>query len=143
MEFIGLVQPYNVRWMNRLELFNEFIILITCYFYFIYSDGLLIIDNPDPAVQEKIADKETMFTVAWANLGMLGFLVFMNVAVMLYKQFYTMKRKCKLCTLKKKQKKAIKEKEDKYRQKLVQHLVESKNGMLDDSSDFEGLPNPE
>ena len=52
--------------MNRLELFNEYMILTGCYFMFIYSDGLMMIPNPDPSVQEKMADKETMWQVAWS-----------------------------------------------------------------------------
>ena len=87
--------------MNRLELFNEYMILTGCYFMFIYSDGLMMIPNPDPSIQEKMADKETMWQVAWSQIAFIGILVAANLIVMLHKQYHTLKRKCMLNKLKK------------------------------------------
>lgn len=41
MIYIGWYKPFERPWMNRLELFNEFFILGSCYFLFGYSDGFL------------------------------------------------------------------------------------------------------
>ena len=100
--------------MNRLELFNEHMILMSCYYMFIYSDGLLMIPNPDTSVQEKIADKETMWVVAWSQIAWMGTLVLVNLVFMLYKQFGTMTRKCKLNKLKKKHQKMMAERAKQY-----------------------------
>ena len=39
--YIGLSRPYLLPYMNNLELFNEYVILLSTYFLFIYSDGLM------------------------------------------------------------------------------------------------------
>ena len=39
--FIGYVMPFDVPWMNTLELTNEFLVLTNCYYLFIFSDGLV------------------------------------------------------------------------------------------------------
>ena len=39
--FIGHVMPFDVPWMNTLELTNEFLVLTSCYYLFIFSDGLV------------------------------------------------------------------------------------------------------
>ena len=52
---------------------------------FIYSDGLIWMANPDPAQDTAIADTDTMFMVAWANIGLLGLIVLVNLFIMLRK----------------------------------------------------------
>ena len=89
MIYIGLARPYNLPWMNRLEIYNEYMILSSCYFMFIYSDGLIWIANPDPKEDEAISDTELMFQCGWYNLGILGFIVFLNLVIMLRMQFKT------------------------------------------------------
>ena len=69
--------------MSRLELFNEYMILTSCYFMYIYSDGLLMMPNPDPNEDGQIADKETMWTIAWFQIAFMGVLVAANLVVML------------------------------------------------------------
>lgn len=39
--FIGFYSPFILRWMNRLETSNEFLVLIGTYYLFVYSDGFL------------------------------------------------------------------------------------------------------
>ena len=39
--FIGYVLPFDVPWMNSLELTNEFLVLTSCYYLFIFSEGLV------------------------------------------------------------------------------------------------------
>ena len=43
--FIGMASPFLSTWMNLLELANDFIVLISSYFGFMYSDGLLLIEK--------------------------------------------------------------------------------------------------
>ena len=40
--FIGYSMPFSIPWMNKLEVSNEFLVLISSYFLFMYSDGLLL-----------------------------------------------------------------------------------------------------
>lgn len=39
--YIGQVRPYRVKQLNKLELFNEFMILLNTYFAFLYDDLIL------------------------------------------------------------------------------------------------------
>ena len=44
-------------WMNKLELFNEILVLFSTYFLFIYSDGLLLMPSPMyPAIDLLVKD---------------------------------------------------------------------------------------
>lgn len=62
LEYIGIVKPYDRAWMNRLELYNEYLVLTSCYFMFIYSDGMLQMKNPGyPEFDEQVPDFETKF----------------------------------------------------------------------------------
>ena len=57
--YIGLSRPFKATLMNRLELFNEYILLISCIFLFVFSDGMLIRQTDDPAFDEGISDEDT------------------------------------------------------------------------------------
>ena len=65
--YIGLTSPYEFKWMNRLELCNEYLILLSCTFLFAYSDGLLLMKNPGypnpefPEYDEALPDMESKF----------------------------------------------------------------------------------
>ena len=72
-------------WQNKLELYNEYLILTCCYFMFMYSDGLILMPNPMyPEKDVAISDLETKFQAGWANIGALGLLVTANVFMMLF-----------------------------------------------------------
>ena len=44
--YIGYCAPFLMQWMNKLEIANEFLILNSTYFLFIYSDGFLLMVEP-------------------------------------------------------------------------------------------------
>jgi len=44
--YIGYFAPFIYPWMNWLELTNEYLVLSTTYFVFIYSDGFLNVRSP-------------------------------------------------------------------------------------------------
>ena len=84
MVYIGHVQPFATRYLNRLEMSNEFIILCLCYFMLMYSDGLMLMPNPGyPEYDEGVKDMVTKNAVGWANIALIGLLVFINLVVML------------------------------------------------------------
>lgn len=96
--------------MNVLEITNEFLILMCTYNLFVYSDGMLLTKSPlYPEVQELIKDQEMTYNVGWAHVALLGALILINFAVMIVVQVKTIKRKCKLCNLKRSHKKRMKE----------------------------------
>ena len=88
-------------WFNKLEISNEFLVLSSTYFLFIYSDGFLLMDNPKyPIISEKIKDSKTQFEVGYYHVGLLGILVALNLIVMITFQIAGILRKIKLCCLK-------------------------------------------
>ena len=38
--------------MNRLEMYNEYLVMTSCYYMFMYSSGLLLMANPNPDSDE-------------------------------------------------------------------------------------------
>lgn len=63
---------------------NEFLVLTSCYFIFIYSNGFLLMTNPGwPEYDEQITDIKSKFLVGWFNVGLLGLLISINLVVML------------------------------------------------------------
>lgn len=110
MIYVGWYKPYQRNWMNRLELFNEYCILFSCYFLFTYSDGLLNMPNPGwPEYDEQITDEDLKTQVGFFNIGLLAILCFVNLCVMVTVQIGDVYRKLKLRCLKSKQKTMIKE----------------------------------
>jgi hypothetical protein len=87
--YIGLARPYEFNWMNRLELFNDYLVLTCCIFLFAYSDGLLLMKNPGypnldhPEYDEALPDMESKYQLGWYNIGILGLLVVVNFSCML------------------------------------------------------------
>ena len=43
--YTGYFAPYQARFMNWLDLTNEYLVMTSTYFIFIYSDGFLLIPN--------------------------------------------------------------------------------------------------
>ena len=87
--YIGQTRPFEFNWTNRLEFFNEYLILTSCIFLFVYSDGLLLIKNPGypnpnfPEYDEALPDMESKYQLGWYNIGILGLLVVVNFSCML------------------------------------------------------------
>ena len=71
MIFQGWFSPYKDPIVNRLELFNEAMIVINTYFLFLYTDFV-----PSP---------EDRYTMGWANIGLLSIMVLPNLAFILIK----------------------------------------------------------
>ena len=95
--------------MNRLELCNEYLILSSCIFFLIYSDGMLLIQNPGyPEYDEALPDMYTKFHVGWFNIAVQGLMIFINVVVMLTVQVHQIYSKIRICRLKCKHKKMMK-----------------------------------
>ena len=44
--YICWAWPYMFNWMNWLEMANEFLVHVSAYFLFVYSDGLLLVEHP-------------------------------------------------------------------------------------------------
>ena len=110
MIFIGQVWPFTLRWMNRLELANEYLMLTCCYFMFLYSDGLVQMDNPGwPEYDEKLPDVAMRYQIGWYNIGLLGLLILINLTVMLTAQVHSLCRSLKLWLLKRRQKNILQE----------------------------------
>lgn len=107
MIYIGYVAPFVFKWMNRLELANEFIVLVSTYFLFIYSEAFVLKDEPLLAIGDLVKDYDVQYEVGWYHIGVLGALVALNMTVMLTVQFAQLFRKIKLYYLKRKQRKRI------------------------------------
>ena len=94
--------------MSRLETTNEFLVLTSTYFLFVYSDGFLLMaqkELPDELVKDWGAQEE----LGWAHVSLLGVLVIINMAVMLTAQVSDVARKIKLFFLKRTHRKRMAE----------------------------------
>lgn len=106
--YIGYFKPILEPWRNKLELVNEYLVLTSCYFLFLYSDGLVLMENPGyPQYDEKIPDLETRDKIGWANIGHLGLLVSINLFLMLAVQFKAIYYKIRVCCHKRKLKRLM------------------------------------
>ena len=97
--YVGYVKPFILTWMSRLETTNEFLVLTSTYFLFVYSDGFLLMaqkELPDELIKDWGAQEE----LGWVHVGLLGVLVVLNMAVMLTAQISDVARKIKLFFLK-------------------------------------------
>ena len=45
--YIGYYAPFLMRWMNMLEIANEFLVLASTYFLFGYSEGFMLKHEPE------------------------------------------------------------------------------------------------
>ena len=107
--FIGYSMPFTVPWMNNLEVSNEFLVLISSYFLFMYSDGLILKQNPIyPEIQEMVKNDKLQYDVGFCHVGILGVIILQNLVVILTVQAHTMYKKAKLQWLKWQNKKLMK-----------------------------------
>lgn len=108
MVYIAHVEPFATKYLNRLEMSNEFIILCLCYFMFMNSDGLMMMPNPGyPEYDESIKDMATKNLMGWVNIALIGLLVFNNLMVMLTVQAHMIYSKVRVCCLKRSHKKKM------------------------------------
>ena len=69
--------------MNSLELINEALVMTSCYYMYMFSDGLINMPNPGyPEFDEILSDVDVMFQVGWVQIGHLFVLVAINFLVM-------------------------------------------------------------
>ena len=65
--------------MNNLDIANEYLVLLSSQFLFIYSDGLLMIEKQDMAIKNEVVQEQ----VGIAHLALLLIIVALNASVML------------------------------------------------------------
>jgi len=100
---VGIVFPYELPAMNYLEILNEYTILSSCYFLFLYSDGLVLTRHPNwPLEDVMISDELVREQLGWANTGLIGFLFLANLLFMTVSSVAKLKRKFRLWQLKRK-----------------------------------------
>ena len=51
--FIAYVKPFELSWRNNLDQANEYLVLLTTYFVFIYSDGMLLVEKLGQFVKDE------------------------------------------------------------------------------------------
>lgn len=72
--FLVNVKPFETRFQNRTELFNECIILLLSYICWAYSDYL--------------EDAELKFQLGWLYCCIMLFSILVNVSIMFYASVY-------------------------------------------------------
>ena len=90
-----------------MDMTNEYLVMISTYFIFAYSDGFLLVRNDK--VDFMVKDDKMQDEVGWYHCYLLGLMIFVNVAVMTVVQAYTTFRKIKLCWMKRTHKKTLAE----------------------------------
>ena len=79
-----------------MEVANEYLVLTSTYFLFLYSDGFLNVKSPLADMDVLVRDQELFLIVGTANASLLGVLVVLNMGVMMTVQIKDMIRKIKL-----------------------------------------------
>ena len=88
--------PFTIPWMNNLEVSNEFFVLISSYFLFMYSDGLILKQNPIyPEIPEMVKNNKLQYDVGFCHIGILGVIILKNLVVILTVQTHTIYKKVK------------------------------------------------
>ena len=85
--------------MNILEITNEFLVLLSTYFLFLYSDGFILIDD-EKLIDIKVKDWQAQETLGWFHVSHLAVLVILNMSFMLGAQIGDLYRRIKLFYLK-------------------------------------------
>lgn len=82
MIYIGQVKPYRKNSLNKLELFNEFMILQNSYFVLLFTDFII---RPIKSSQqdEWVSDSEMKYKLGFVNIGWLAILIGTNFFCML------------------------------------------------------------
>lgn len=87
---------YETRLEQRLEVFNEFCLLVTTYFLFIFTDW--------------VPDEYTRSFMGWAFIGLFVFCMFINILIVTIIAFISLYKSCRKskCCLSKSVKKGVK-----------------------------------
>ena len=107
--YVGYFKPFIESWKNWLEIINEYLVLTSTYFLFLYSDGLLNIKSPQKEIDFLVRDQKLQDCVGYANAALLGVMATLNMGVMLVVQIKDIYCKIRLMYLKYKHGKRIKE----------------------------------
>ncbi len=65
-----------------MEVTNEYLVMSSTYFLFLYSDGFLNIKSPLADMDVRVRDNELFSKVGTANASLLGVLIALNMGVM-------------------------------------------------------------
>ena len=82
---IGWIQPFKVRTLNRLELFNEVLVQISFYYMIIYS--------------EFVPDANARYKVGWSNALLVASMVLINICFAAFSQARQYKHMIKIRVL--------------------------------------------
>ena len=82
MIYTGYMRPYETRLANNLELVNETFIILCSYFLVIFSAFL--------------SDAEARYISGWYLVGLVVFLVILNLAAIQFKGISHIVRYCRL-----------------------------------------------
>ena len=77
LAYLGLVKPFEVPIFNKLEMFNEFSIVIVNYHLYLFTNFL-----PDPIIQ---------FNVGWSLLAVTVGNIIVNMSVIGYHGYHSIK----------------------------------------------------
>ena len=61
--------PFEHKIRGCMEIFNDSIILISCYYYYLFTDLVPV--------------QETRYNIGWSYIGLIGFMIVINMLVML------------------------------------------------------------
>ena len=103
--FVGYAKVFFESYQNKLDLANEYLVLLSCQFLFIYSDGLLMIETRDSTIK----NVETQEQVGISHIALLLITISVNVAVMLTVQAVQIYRDARIFVLKRRHNKRMAE----------------------------------
>ena len=69
--YIAGVRPYEDQLSNKLELFNEYVILACLYHMLLFTEALT-------------DDEQTLFNIGWSLVLLFGFQFFLNTSIVAY-----------------------------------------------------------
>ena len=96
MIYIGQVKPYKKSSMNKLELFNEFMILQNSYFVLLFTDAFLLRPIKGDEHDILVSDSEMKYKLGYVNIAWLCTLLAANFFSMMGIQIKDVIRRVKL-----------------------------------------------
>lgn len=73
ISFLISVKPFTEAYLNRMEIFNESTLLVSSYFMFLFTDF--------------VDDVRLRATLGWVYIGIIGVMIGVNWACMIFKVF--------------------------------------------------------
>ena len=74
--YVAHIRPFEIRSLNPLEVFNEFVVLICLYHMIVFTEGL-------------IQDKDMIYSVGWSMDLVLLIHFIINMCMLAYQFFQT------------------------------------------------------